>query len=100
MTRKRLVFPSTANVRTEEYYRERDVVHLSVRVFGADTKNEYKSVCNRCSKREGKKKGKPGLVDFYAASSVLKPSNDGLVQVRFKFCCYPSHQSPSDSAFL
>ena len=100
MTRKSLIVPSTANVRIEAYYGEEDVLHLSVRVFGADTKNEYKSVCNKCSKREGKKKGKPSLVDFYAASNVIKASDDGLVQVKFKFSCYPNHQSMNDSAYL
>ena len=100
VTRKSLVVPLTANVMTEEYYGEGDVVHLSVRVLGADTKIEHKYVCNICSKREGKKKGKPSLVDFYAASNLIKASNDGLVRVRFKFCCYPNHQSPNDAAYL
>ena len=100
MTRRSLVIPSTASVRTEEDYGEGDVVHLSVRVFGADTKNEYRSVCNKCSEREGKKRGKPSLVDFYAASNVIKASDDGLVQVKFKFCCYPNHQNPNDSTYL
>ena len=96
---KSLVIPLTANVRTEEYYGEGDVVHLSMRVFGADTQCEHKSICNACSKREGKKKGKPSLVDFYAARNVIKPSDDGLVQVKFKFCCYPQHQIPNESAY-
>jgi hypothetical protein len=77
-----------------------DVVHLSVRVFGADNQSEYKSVCNKCSKWEGKKKGKPSLVDFHAASNVIKAPDDGLVQVKFKFSCYPKHQSPNESAYL
>jgi hypothetical protein len=100
MTRKRLVIPATANVRTEDYCGDGDVVHLSVRVFGADTKIEYKSVCDKCSKREGKKKGKPSLVDFYAASNVNIAPDDGLVQVKFKLSCYPKHQSPNESAYL
>jgi hypothetical protein len=87
-------------VRTEEYCGDRDVLYLSVRVYGADTNSEYKSVCNKCSKREGKKKGKPSLVDFHAASNVTKASDDGLVQVKFKFSCYPKHQSPNESAYL
>ena len=100
VTQKSLIIPLTANVKTEEYYGEGDVVHLSVRVFGADSNCEYNSICNACSKREGKKKGKPSLVDFYAASNVIKPSDDGLVQVRFKFSCYPKHQIPNESAYL
>jgi len=100
VTWKSLVIPSTANVRTEDYRGEGDVVHFSVRVFGADTKSEYKSVCDACSKREGKKKGKPSLVDFHAASNVIKASDDGLVQVKFKFSCYPKHQNPNESAYL
>jgi len=99
VTWKSLVIPSTANVRTEDYRGEGDVVHLSVRVFGADTKMEYKSVCNVCSKREGKKKGKPSLLDFHAASNVITASDDGLVQVKFKFSCYPRHQSLNESAY-
>ena len=100
VTRKSLVVPSTANVKTNKYRGEGDVIHLSVRVFGADTKIEYKSVCNKCSTREGKKKGEPSLVDFYAASNVIKASDDGSAQVRFKFCCYPNHQNPNESAYL
>ena len=100
MTRKSLVIPSTASVKREEYDDEGDVVHLSVRVFGADTQSEHQSVCNKCSKREGKKKGVPSLVDFHAASNVIKASDDGLVQVKFKFCCYPNHQNLNDSSYL
>ena len=95
-----LVVPSTANVKTNKYRGEGNVVHLSVRVFGADTKSEYKSVCNKCSTREGKKKGKPSLVDFCAASDVIKASDAGLVQVKFKFSCYPNHQNTNESAYL
>ena len=95
-----LVIPSTANVRTNQYRGEGNVVHLSMRVLGADTNSEYKHVCASCSKREGKKKGEPSLVDFYAASDVIKASDDGLVQLRFKFSCYPNHQSPNESAYL
>jgi len=98
-TRRSLVIPSTAGVRTEDYYVEGEVVHLSVRVFGADTQSEYKSVCNACSKRGGKKKGNPSLVEFYAASNVIKASNDGMAQVKFKFSCYPKHQRPNESAY-
>ena len=100
MTRKSLVIPSTASVKTEKYFGEGDVVHLSVRVFGADTKSECQFVCDKCSKREGKKKGKPSLVDFNAASNVIKASDDGLVVVKFKFCCYPNHQHPNDNNYL
>ena len=100
MTWKSLVIPFTANVRTEDYRGEGDVVHLSVRVFGADTRNEYKSVCHACSKWEGKEKGMLSLVDFHAASNVIKASDDGLVQVKFKFSCYPKHQNPNESAYL
>jgi len=99
-TRKGLVIPSTASVRTDDHYVEWEVVHLSVRVFGADTQSEYRSVCSACSKREGKKIGNPSLVDFYAASNVIKSSSDGMAQVKFTFSCYPKHQSPNESAYL
>jgi len=99
-TRKSLVIPSTAGVRTEDYYVEGEVVHLSVRVFGANTQSEYKSVCNPCGKREGKKKRKPSLVDFYSASNVIKASKDEVAQVKFKFSCYLKHQGPNESAYL
>jgi len=98
-TRKGLVIPSTAGVSTEDYYVEGEVVHLSVRVFGADTQSEYKSVCNACRKRGGKRRGNPSLVDFHAASNVIKSSNNGMAQVKFKFSCYPKHQSPNESAY-
>ena len=100
MTRKSLVVPSTADVGFEGYYDEGDVVHLSVRVFGADTKNEYKYACSNCSKEEMRKKGQPNLIDFWAASNIIKASKDGLVKVNFKFCCYPNHQNPNDSTYL
>ena len=87
-------------MKTAEYYDEGDVVHLSVRVFSADTKEEYSSVCHKCCKREGKKKGTPSLVDFYTASNVLKASDDGIVLVKFKFSCYPKHQNLNESAYL
>jgi len=97
---KSLVIPSTANVRTDAYRGEETVLHLSVRVFGADTKREFRAVCDTCSTREGKKKGKPSLVDFHAASNVIKAPEDGPVQVKFKFSCYPKHQDPNESTYL
>jgi hypothetical protein len=99
-TWKGLVIPSTANVKTEEYRGERDVLHLSVRVFGANVRSEYNAVCGECNKREGKKKGQPSLVNFYSTSDVIKASNDGVVQVKFQFSCYPKHQNPNESAYL
>jgi len=98
-TRKNLVIPSTAGVRTEDYYVEKDVVHLSVRVFGVHTQCEYKGVCGACRKREGKRKGNPSLVDFCAASNVINAPKDEVAQVKFKFSCYPKHQSPNESAY-
>jgi len=98
-TRKSLVIPSTASVRTDDHYAEWEVVHLSVRVFGADTQSEYKSVCNACSRGEGEKIGNPSIVDFYAASNVIKSSNDGMAQVKFKLSCHPKHQRPNESAY-
>ena len=95
-----LVIPSTAGVRTDDYTGERDLLHLSVRVFGADTGGEYDAVCTTCNKREGKKKGTPSLVDFHAPSDVIRPSEHGLVRVKFQFSCYPKHQHPKESAYL
>jgi len=107
---KGLVIPSTANVKTEDYRGEEEFLHISVRVFGADTKREYKAVCGTCSKREGKRRGKPSLVDFHSASNVIKAaskgrqktglSEDWLVQVKFTFTCYPKHQNSNESAYL
>jgi len=98
-TRKGLAIPSTASVRTDDHYAEWEVVHLSVRVFGADTQSEYRSVCNACIRWEGEKTGNPSIVDFYAASNIIKSSNDGIAQVKFGFSCYPKHQSPNESAY-
>ena len=100
MAWKGLVIPSTAGVRAEDYAGERSVLHLSLRVLGADTKDEYNAVCIACNKREGKKKGMPSLVDFQATSDIIKPSDDGLVRVKFRFSCYPKHQNPNESAYL
>ena len=96
---KGLVIPSTANVKTNDYRGEADVLHIAVRVLGADTKREYKAVCDACSKRERKKKGIPSLVDFYAASNFIKAAEDGTMQVKFRFSCYPKHQNPDESAY-
>ena len=100
MTWNGLVIPSTAGVRAEDYAGDRGVLHLSLRVFGADTNKECNAVCIACSKREGKKKGMPSLVDFQAASDIIKASDDGLVRVKFRFSCYPKHQNPNESAYL
>ena len=97
---KSLVIPSTSSVRTEEYPGEGNVLHLSVRVFGADTKREYKAVCDACREREGKRRGKLSLVDFHAASNVIKAPEDGPVRVIIRFTCYPTHQSLNESAYL
>ena len=99
-TWKGLVIPSTAGVKTDDYTGERDLLHVSVRVFGADTKAECDAVCKKCNKREGKKKGRPSLVDFHASSDVIRASEDGLVRVKFQFSCYPTHQHPNESAYL
>ena len=97
---KGLVIPSTAGARTEDYGGEEDVLHLSLRVFGAVTGSKCNSVCTDCNKREGKKRGTPSLVDFQTASDVIKASKDGLARVKFKFSCYPKHQNPNESAYL
>jgi hypothetical protein len=100
MVWKGVVIPLTAGVKTEDDDSERDFLHLSVRVFGAGTKKEYNAVCMGCSKREGKKKGMPSLVDFHADSNVIKAPESGLVRIKFKFTCYPKHQHPNESAYL
>ena len=87
-------------MKAEEDRNEEDVLHISVRVFGSDTKREYTAVCDACSEREGKKTGKPSLVDFHAASNIIKASENGLAQVKFKFSCYPEHQKSNESAYL
>ena len=97
---KGLVIPSTDSVRTNDYRGEEDVLHVVVRVLGAGTKTEYEAVCNICSKRETKKKGKPSLLDFHAASDFIKAPEDGIMPIKFKFSCYPKHQNPDESAFL
>ena len=95
-----LVIPSTAGVRTDDYTGERDLLHLSVRAFGADTGGEYDAVCPTCNKREGRVRGIPSLVDFHAPSDVIRASKDGLVRVKLQFSCYPKHQHPKESAYL
>ena len=98
-TQKSLVILWTANVKKGRLLWWDDVLQLFVLVFVADTKSEYRSVCNKCNKREGKKKGELSLIDFHAAGNVTISSGDGPVQVTFGFSCYRKHQSPNDRAY-
>ena len=97
VTWRGLVVPSTPGVKTEVYRGEQDVLHLSVRVFGADTRREYNSPCEACVRWVG---WTPRLIDFRAISDVIKASEDGLVRVRFHFSCYPEHQNENEGAYL
>ena len=93
-----LKIPATGGVRN---YAEQtgDTLEFRIRVYGATTRRLYTAVCASCEKREGKKKGIPGLVDFHAECDIIEPKN-GKIRVEFKFCCYPKDHRLGDSDYL
>jgi hypothetical protein len=87
--------PATASVKNYANTAGKTLLEFRIHVSGAARRHE--KVCPSCEKREGKKKGDPSLIDFFAAQDFIE-QRDGKVRVEFVFCCYPKcHQ---DTGYL
>ena len=75
------------------------LLEFRIRLYGATTKRYYETVCAKCEKRQGKKKGAPGLIDFHAEREIIEPK-DGRIPVVFTFCCYPKDHNLGDTEYL
>lgn len=91
--------PATVSVKNYANTTGKILLAFSIRVYGATTGRRYETVCLSCEKREGKRKGPPSLIDFYAEREVLEPK-DGKVRVEFCFCCYPKDHQLGDDEYL
>lgn len=89
--------PGTASVRNYAAAIGKPVLEFRIHVYGAASKRRYDTVCASCEKREGKKKGDPSFIDFYAMQDIIE-QKDGKVRVDFVFCCYP--KCHNDSGYL
>ena len=89
--------PATASVRNFAQANGKPPLEFRIYVSSATSNQRYETVCASCEKREGKKKGTPSLIDFFAMQDIIE-QKDGKARVEFVFCCYPKcHQ---DSGYL
>jgi len=91
--------PATASVKNFADTAGKTLLEFHIRLYGATTGRRYESICLSCSKREGKKNGAPGLIDFYAEREIIELI-DGKVRVEFSFCCYPKDHQMGDNEYL
>ena len=91
--------PATASVKNFANTTNRTLLEFRIRLYGATTKKYYDAVCEKCQKREGKRKGTPGLVDFKTESDMIEPKN-GKIRVEFVFRCYPKDHLLGDTKYL
>jgi len=74
--------PATASVKNCADTTSKTLLELRIHVYGATTKKLYESACASCQKREGKRRGIPGLIDFKTDSDMIEPK-DGKIRVDF-----------------
>jgi hypothetical protein len=91
--------PATASVKNFANTTNKTLLEFRIRLYGATTKNYYDAVCEKCQKREGKRKGTPGLIDFKTESDMIEPKN-GKIRVEFGFRCYPKDHLLGDTKYL
>jgi hypothetical protein len=91
--------PATSSVKNYADETGQTLLEFGIRLYGATTGRRYSTICPSCKKREGKKNGTPGLIDFYAEREILE-LKDGKVRVEFSFCCYPKDHRMGDSDYL
>lgn len=91
--------PATASVKNYANTTGKTLLYICIRLYGATTGRRYETICPSCEKREGKKKGAPGMIDFYAEREILE-LKDGKVRVEFSFCCYPKDHRIGDNEYL
>ena len=91
--------PATASVKNIADSTGKTFLEFRIRLYGATTKEVYEFVCENCQKREGKRRGAPGMIDFKAEYEAIEPK-DGKMRVEFRFCCYPKCHKLGDTEFL
>ena len=91
--------PPTASVRNYADTTGKTLLEFRIRLYGATTKRYYETVCAKCEKRQGKKRGVPGLIDFHAEREIIEPKG-GKVHVDFTFCCYAKDHQLGDTGYL
>ena len=91
--------PATGSVRNYANTTGKSLLEFRINLYGATTKRRYEDVCAKCEKREGKKKGTPGLIDFKTETDMILPK-DGKIRVVFVFCCYPKDHRLGDVGYL
>ena len=91
--------PATGSVKNYANTTDKTLLEFRINLYGATTKRCYKDVCAKCEKREGKKKGTPGLIDFKTETDMILPK-DGKIRIVFVFCCYPKDHRLGDVEYL
>jgi hypothetical protein len=91
--------PATASVRNCADTTGKALLELRIRLYGATTKRRYDAVCAACGKREGKRRGTPGLIDFKTENDMIEQQN-GRIRVEFVFCCYPKDHQLGDNEYV
>ena len=91
--------PATGSVKFSADATGKTLLELSIRLYGATTKQRYETICQSCEKRVGKRRGAPTLIDFHAESDIIEPKN-GKFHIEFSFCCYPKDRLLGDSEYL
>ena len=91
--------PATGSVKNYANTSGKVLLEICLRLYGATTGRRYETICPSCEKREGKKKGSPGIIDFHAEREILE-LKDGKVRVKFSFCCYPKDHRMGDNEYL
>ena len=91
--------PATGSVRNFANTTGKTLLEFRIRLYGATTQRLYELACASCQKREGKRRGTPGLIDFKTANDMIEPK-DGKIRVEFVFCCYPKDHGLGDTEYL
>jgi len=94
--------PATGSVRNYADTTGKTLLEFRIRLHGATTKRLYEHVCTSCEKREGKRGGNPGLINFKTDSDMIEPKDakDGSMRVKFAFCCCPEDHRLGDTEYL
>ena len=91
--------PATGSVKNYADTTGKFLLEFRINLYGATTKQRYINVCEKCEKREGKKKGTPDLIDFKTETDMILPK-DGKIRIVFVFCCYPKDHRLGDVEYL
>jgi hypothetical protein len=91
--------PPTSSVKNYADTTGKVLLELRIRLYGVTTKRYYETVCERCERRQGKKKGIPSLIDFHAESEIIELKGE-KIPVEFTFCCYSKDHQLGDKEYL